>query len=828
VEGKCVAIGYFVESDSCTKTRSAKAYSEQHQQTRYWRAMKIHGRIKTIASLMMILLTSSTLQSRVLAQTARTNSNASLRSFHLIDINLTLATATISEKGMVSKVTVGQHIGSWTLMALLKEPAGPLAVLEDITKDIGNIVYLGKNGSFLTLSKTAEPTSVSKNTLYAGHTLKEIGDSKTDLLSPSLLPGDDDPIYADVAAALPPLRVPSFVGTPYGDDKPTWDYGAFSDEIYVDLGKLFPEIQQSRQRQDVREGLIGGWLPVLRFVFPAGDQRYWEESLFADVEPGHFWTQPVWFRALLIDHGQIKESHYFYHHLPFPPRGEPAAAEFYHALLRVHTKWQADLKTSMQIDVPDARLADFNRRALSLQRITRVNDHPKYGYPPLGGINVFGGYGYNNVDTFQDTFNSDVTAFVEWGSFDIARRYIDDYFTQSVRADGSIDTRGPEIGQYGKMLTTVAKYYSYTGDSITLRKYQQKLFAIAGLLESLHADSRKLPESNISYGIIRGWSEHDSSLKQDPYRFMQPHFANNAEAARGFHDIGEAWLTMANKLHDHVLEAKARNLLAQSSVLRKDMESAMQRSIDGTQSPAYVPAVAGDTPTYGKQRAYMEMFESGELTQGEESQLRESLSARGNLLFGLPRSGDHITGFLDFGTTYASMQFDHPRQFLLSFYAHMAHIYSPGTWTSVESAKLDGTLGGPYCTPSQVTIPILTKWMLVFEDPANPVLWLGRATPREWLETGKHISITGAPTRFGTVGYEAISDLDHGKVMATVHIPINFKATVKLRLRTPGHRSIRTVKVDGTNWTAFSSDAETIDLPGRSQSNTVHVTVEYE
>ena len=60
----------------------------------------------------------------------------------------------------------------------------------------------------------------------------------------------------------------------------------------------------------------------------------------------------------------------------------------------------------MKIDVPDASILNFCLHSLALERITRVEDHPKYGYPPLGGINVFGGYGYNNVDTFQDTFNA--------------------------------------------------------------------------------------------------------------------------------------------------------------------------------------------------------------------------------------------------------------------------------------------------------------------------------------------------------------------------------------------------------------------------------------
>lgn len=776
--------------------------------------------LKTSAVLALSLAMFAGLAIRISAQ--------SVSSLHLVSIDIEGNKAAISNASQLSQIAVGHNIGSWTLMAVLQEPSGPLAVLEDMAKDTGDIVYLSKTGAVLTLPKTAEPTSAPDNTLYAGHTLKEVSDSKIDILAPSLLKGENDPDFDKVLAILPPLRVPSFVGTPYGDDKPTYDYGAFSDEIYVDLGKLFPEIQQSRQRKDVREGLIGGWLPVNRFVFPAGDQRYWEEAMFADVEKGHFWTQPVWYRALLIDHGQMKEAHYFYHHLPFPPRKEPAAAEFYRALLQVHSQWQKDLRTSMQIDVPDPRLADFNRRALSLTSLTRVNDHPKYGYPPLGGINVFGGYGYNNVDTFQDTFNSDVMAFVEWGSFDVARRYIDDYFTETVRDDGSIDSRGPEIGQYGKMLTVVAKYYAYSCDSATLRKYQKKLFAISVLLESLHDESRKLPATDVSYGIIRGWSEHDSSLKLNPYRFMLPHFANNAEAARGFHDLGEAWLSIAQKSHDHALESQARHLLEQSVVLRTDMEAAIEHSIDHTQSPPYVPAVAGDTPTYGKQRAYTEMLESGELTQKEESMLWDSLAARGNLLLGLPRGGSHLTGFLALGPPYASLQFDHPQEFLLGFYAHMAHIFSPGTWTATESAKLDGTLGGPYATPSQDAIPIFTKWMLVFEQPDEPVLWLGRAAPRVWMESGKHFGVTGAPTSFGTVGYTVVSDLDHGKVTATVQMPTDKTVTIKLRLRTPGQRIIRSATVNGMNWTHFSPSEEAIDLPASSLRGTVQVTVQYE
>jgi hypothetical protein len=728
-----------------------------------------------------------------------------------------------------STVLLHQNFGSWTLMAVVHRPQGDLAVFENLQDRRGDIVYAGAQGIVLALPKSLEPTSVPPNTLYRGRSLDEIAKAKKDVLGEELLAGKDDPKYEDVAGAVPPLRVPSFIGTNRSDDKPTFDYGGFSDEIYVDVGKLFPEIREARAKRDVLEGLVGGWLPVNRFVFPApdrqGDQRYWEETMFAE-EPGHFWTQPIWFRVLLVDGGQIKEAHYYYHHLPFPPRGEPPAADFYSALLNVRAVWTRDLNPPMKIDVPDKKILDFCLHSLALERITRVGDHPKYGYPPLGGINVFGGYGYNNVDTFQDTFNTSVDAFLEWGLTSIAGRYIDDYFTNSVRDDGSIDTRGPEIGQYGKMLTEVAKYWEYTKDEKLMRKHQKKIEAIVDLFYTLRKQAKEVPRDDISYGIIRGWSEHDSSLKIDPYRFMQPHFSNNAEAVRGFHGLGNAWTEMGHKLPDAHLVAEGQRLLAESEAMKKDMDAAIAKSIDRTQNPPYMPAVAGDHPTYGKERAYSEMLESGELTEEQARIIVDNLAANGESMFGLLRYGAHIDGFLDYGPAYARIQRDWIREFLLLYYAHMSHIYSPGTWTSVESSKIDGTLGGPYCTPAEVAIPTFTKWMLVFEDPDEPVVWLAKATPRAWLEQGKRISVQNAPTRFGNVGYELRSDIDSGNISAVVHLPDGYAATTKLRVRSPEGKTIRAVTLNSASWKDFSVEQEAVTIPPRSRGE-IRIEISY-
>jgi hypothetical protein len=169
--------------------------------------------------------------------------------------------------------------------------------------------------------------------------------------------------------------------------------------------------------------------------------------------------------------------------------------------------------------------------------------------------------------------------------------------------------------------------------------------------------------------------------------------------------------------------------------------------------------------------------------------------------------------------------YDWPREFLLLYYAHRAHIYSRGNWTAVEGAKIDGALEGPYCTPSEVSIPTFTKWMLVFENPDEPVVWLAKATPRVWLEQGKTITVADAPTSFGNVGYELHSDIEHGRVSAVLDLPEGYRAATKLRLRVPGGKVLRAVALDGAPWTDFSPEQEVVNLPpGRQGKISVEAT----
>ena len=114
--------------------------------------------------------------------------------------------------------------------------------------------------------------------------------------------------------------------------------------------------------------------------------------------------------------------------------------------------------------------------------------------------------------------------------------------------------------------------------------------------------------------------------------------------------------------------------------------------------------------------------------------------------------------------------------------------------------------------------------MLVQEDGAG--LWLARAVPRAWLEQGKKVRVTGAPTYFGPVSYEIASDVEHGKVSATIEIPSRREpVAVFLRLRHPQALPLKSVTVNGKPWQQFEPAKELVRLEGVKGS--VKVEAEY-
>ncbi|HET8967632.1 MAG TPA: hypothetical protein VFN20_15500 [Candidatus Acidoferrum sp.] len=208
-------------------------------------------------------------------------------------------------------LTKGEQIGSWTLVEVIPSATSlesGYAVLEDYSQINGHVIFVDANGVRLDLPKSSEPTSSDSAKLYLGHSRLNVQKSPTDLLAREILARPGDPKYDEIASVFEPLRkmqTYSFVGTPNTTDKIGVAYGGRSPNF--DPAPYYPPIAQIREEGKVLDGLVGGYLPVLRFVYPNGDGNWTEMLAFAPLRTsnGNDRVQPVWYRVSRIEHGTL-------------------------------------------------------------------------------------------------------------------------------------------------------------------------------------------------------------------------------------------------------------------------------------------------------------------------------------------------------------------------------------------------------------------------------------------------------------------------------------------------------------------------------------------
>jgi hypothetical protein len=153
--------------------------------------------------------------------------------------------------------------------------------------------------------------------------------------------------------------------------------------------------------------------------------------------------------------------------------------------------------------------------------------------------------------------------------------------------------------------------------------------------------------------------------------------------------------------------------------------------------------------------------------------------------------------------------------FPLTLYSLMAHQYTRGTWTAPETRPLDPKqFAAPYCTPAQLTVPLLTRWMLVFEDPASHGLWLAKATPRDWLKEGQTIAVSEAPTKWGRLDFAIHSHIQSGRIEVRLKLPGKSPpGGIRLRLRAPVGHQLQSVVLNGREWNQWNASEETVVVP---------------
>ena len=99
------------------------------------------------------------------------------------------------------------------------------------------------------------------------------------------------------------MGIHTFLGTARTADKVAVAYGGATSNF--DAAVFVPAIREIRARRAVRDGLVGGWLPVLRHVFPETADTWSELVMFAPdrIELENDRVAPVWYRVARIEDG---------------------------------------------------------------------------------------------------------------------------------------------------------------------------------------------------------------------------------------------------------------------------------------------------------------------------------------------------------------------------------------------------------------------------------------------------------------------------------------------------------------------------------------------
>ncbi len=734
-----------------------------------------------------------------------------------------------AELGPLSRSDV--DVAGHTLVNEFTKDGTSWKVYEDLRTRDGVITFVSSKDRARVLTKSAEAAFAETDTPYLGMKLEDIGMADRDLLAERLLEkGDPDPEM--VKAAVPPQGSArprdrrqtwnrrswdTFVGTKECNDNmmvsPNGNTGTYHPN------QFFPELQDRRPTEEDAalarrrfDGLVGGWMPCVRKIFPKSDRSYYELLVFGDVEATDKFIVQTWHRTALIENGKIVRAVYGYSYPPFPPaRQDPPPEAFYRGLLVFAAYWDRLLADFAPAELPHNGWVDMSKHAFAKEIMVR----PGGVYPKYGAIDRL--YYGPTCDGFQDTFTMSAYTNLEWGRFEPVRKIIDNYFTDFVDSKGVNNMRGPETAHFGMTLSLMAKYFHYTGDSDLLVKHRGKIEATATVLTALQDVSLKLPKDDPTYGIIRGWSESDSCLRPDPSVWWLPYFANNGYSARGLKDIGRAYQEINRVRPTPGLEKTAGEWLKRSKQLQETVIASMWKSVRRDMNPPYIGIYAGaklthmesfekedPSPYTWAHRPYAELLQADVLPHDLANLVVDCMRAyRGTtvgILAGMgPRrpTGRGILGFISYGFALMLLRLDRIEEYLLFLYAHRYHNHTRGSWVSAETCGITGD-NPLFVIPAQQTIPLMVRWMLVLEDSDEDRLYLGKGLPRDWVGSGKLIKIERAPTRWGRVNFSLQAQPGKKAVVSRVELArAGAPRELQVKFRLPAGQTLKGATVNG-------------------------------
>ncbi|MBN2022179.1 MAG: hypothetical protein JW809_05250 [Pirellulales bacterium] len=487
---------------------------------------------------------------------------------------------------------------------------------------------------------------------------------------------------------------------------------------------------------------------------------------------------------------------------------------------RFRAFWTRELDRNAQFIVPEERIRDGYRACLANNLLLIDRDAASGALMPHPDAKayeaVWAGDGSVSIQAMDRMgFHKEAESMLEYF---LARQGKDQPEGDVSSAEGFFngDVGLKWMNQNGFVLWAMAEHYKLTRDEKWLRRVAGQLIAGCDWIARERART-KLTENGQKvkhFGLLPKGRPSDLYIWDnwywtDAYSYMGLRGVADALAAIGMKD-------------------EASRLAAEADDYKACIVQSVERSVDPNVKPPFLPPSPYRTgpPSFDffKENWYtlcspVYMVEAGLLDAGDEKigGTCHWLEKYG-LYSGMPNfEPGTIDPYYVYNQSLAQLLRGESAKFAWTLYSISAFAMGPGTFATIECHNLvtgcNSEAWDVNCQPhmhSNSRYIDLVRIALVLED--RNTLHLMAGAPRGWLADGQTIEVRRAPSYFGPVNYTARSRVASGEIAIQIEPLAQPSPEVVLHVRPPTkHGSIKSVKVDGEEWTQH--DGESVRLP---------------
>ncbi len=474
---------------------------------------------------------------------------------------------------------------------------------------------------------------------------------------------------------------------------------------------------------------------------------------------------------------------------------EITSQEFDRRLDEVARHWRETLGRGMVVEAPEQRVNDAWRAWLAYNYLN-VDKKGDLYQPHDGGGFYEQVYGYSAALYCH--------ALDLWGRHEDSRRYLESMLTL-LRPDGLFFVNYG-LPDHGALLLALCRHYRMTGDADWLRRAAPRMQAMCDwiLRQRERATSRPSEPKPVTYGLIRFTPYADFQVPTSNYYADAYCCVGLEQVAAVFSEIGR--------------KTEADRLGREASAYRGDILRSMDAAVIERDGMKLLP-MEPDTHRLLKASGYKagdyyglvaSMLLESEFLPASDPRARwvtDALEKRAGLILGMCEFDDGVDHAYTYGYWLNCLGRDEVRRVLLGFYGTLAYGMGRDTYCGVEVTQIttgEPTPTMPHLYSGTQQLRLLRMMLLREEDDE---LILGQAVPRPWLADGTRIEVKNAATAFGPASFRVESHV--GREMIDVRIDPPSRRpprVIRLRLRHPEDRPIRSAKADGGMTVQWAGD----------------------